>query len=68
METLKEMETLQTSKILKLIQVNLTVNTTNNTQKKILNKPNLLIQVDLELKRMVRKKKVKVKFLSRVIM
>ncbi len=68
METLKEMETLQTSQILKLIQVNLTVNTTNNTQKKILNKPNLLIQVDLELKRMVRKKKVKVKFLSRVIM
>lgn len=68
METLKEMETLQTSQILKLIQVNLTVNTTNNTQKKILNKPNLLIQVDLELKRMVRKKKVKVKFQSRVIM
>jgi len=68
LETLKEMETLQTSQILKLIQVNLTVNTTNNTQKKILNKPNLLIQVDLELKRMVRKKKVKVKFLSRVIM
>ena len=68
METLKEMETLQISQILKLIQVNLTVNTTNNTQKKILNKPNLLIQVDLELKRMVRKKKVKVKFLSRVIM
>lgn len=68
METLKEMETLQTSQILKLIQVNLTVNTTNNTQKKILNKPNLLIQVGLELKRMVRKKKVKVKFLSRVIM
>lgn len=68
METLKEMETLQTSQILKLIQVNLTVNTTNNTQKKILNKPNLLIQVGLELKRMVRKKKVKVKFQSRVIM
>ena len=68
METLKEMETLQTSQILKLIQVNLTVITTNNTQKKILNKPNLLIQVGLELKRMVRKKKVKVKFLLRVIM
>ncbi len=68
LETLKEMGTLQSSLTLKLIQVNLMVNIINKTQKKISKFLKLLMLVYLELKKMFKKKMLKEKYLSTVIM